>query len=73
LQEAFWCDASTALQVKAAVPTGKNEPDVGEHVVVIGVMSPVTVGVRVTATAFPSNDVNRGEGHEMARGAIVGS
>ena len=73
LQEAFCCSASTALQVNDALPTGKSEPDVGEHVVVIGVTSPVTLGVSVTDTAFPSNDVNRGEGHEMARGSTVGS
>jgi hypothetical protein len=66
LQEAFCWRASTALQVNGALPIGKSEPDVGEHVVVIGVTSPVTVGVSVTETAFPSNDVNSGEGHEMA-------
>ena len=73
VQEALCCSASTALQVNDALPTGKREPDVGEHVVVIGVTSPVTVGVSVTDTAFASNDVNRGEGHEMARGSTVGS
>jgi hypothetical protein len=73
LQEAFCCSASTALQVNDALPTGKSEPDVGEHVVVIGVPSPVTLGVSVTDTAFPSNDVNKGEGHEMARGSTVGN
>ena len=72
VQEAFCCRASTALQVNAALPTGNSEPDVGEHVVVIGVTSPVTLGVSVTDTAFPSNDVNRGLGHQMARGSLVG-
>jgi hypothetical protein len=72
VQEAFCCRASTALQVNDALPTGKTEPDVGEHVVVIGVTSPVTLGVSVTDTAFPSNDVNRGLGHQMARDSFVG-
>ena len=72
VQEAFCCRASTALQVNDALPTGKREPDVGEHVVVIGVTSPATLGVNVTDTAFPSNDVNRGLGHQMARGSFVG-
>ena len=72
VQEAFCCRASTALQVNDALPTGKREPDVGEHVVVIGVTSPVTLGVNVTDTAFPSNEVNRGLGHQMARGSFVG-
>ena len=73
VQEAFCCSASTALQVNDALPTGKSELDVGEHVVVIGVASPVTVGVSVTDNGLPSNDVNRGEGHQMARGSTVGS
>jgi hypothetical protein len=73
LQEAFCCSASTALQINDAFPTGKSEPDAGEHVVVIGVPSPVTLGVSVTDTAFPSNDVSRGEGHQMAKGATVES
>jgi hypothetical protein len=73
VQEAFCCCASTALQVNDALPTGKSEPDVGEHVVVIGVTSPVTLGVSVTDTAFPSNDVNRGLGHQMARGWTTGN
>jgi hypothetical protein len=73
LQEAFCCSASTAMQVNDALPTGKSEPDIGEHVVVIGVPSPVTFGVSVTGTAFPSNDVNKGEGHAMARGSTVGN
>ena len=72
VQDALCCSASTALQINDALPTGKSEPDAGEHVVVIGVTSPVAVGVSVTDTAFPSNDVNRGEGHEMARGSTVG-
>ena len=72
VQEAFCCRASTASQVNDALPTGKREPDVGEHVVVIGVTSPVTLGVSVTDTAFPSNDVNRGLGHQMARDSFVG-
>jgi len=72
VQVAFCCRASMALQVNAALPTGNSEPDVGEHVVVIGVTSPVTFGVSVTDTAFPSNDVNRGLGHQMARGSLVG-
>jgi hypothetical protein len=73
LQEALCCSASTALQVKDAFPTGKSEPDAGEHVVVIGVASPLTFGASVTGIAFPSNDVNNGEGHQMARGSTVGS
>ena len=74
VQEAFCCCASsTALQVNDALPTGISEPDVGEHVVVIGVTSPVTLGVSVTDTAFPSNDVNRGLGHQMARGWTTGN
>jgi hypothetical protein len=72
VQETFRCSASTALQVNDALPTWKSEPDVGEQVVVIGVTSPVTVGVSVTDTALPSNDVNKGEGHEMARDSTVG-
>jgi hypothetical protein len=59
--------------VNDALPTGKSEPDLGEHVVVIGVPSPVTLGVSVTDTAFPSNDVSNGEGHEMARVSTVGN
>jgi hypothetical protein len=73
LQDAFCCRASIALQINDALPTGKSEPDVGEHVVVIGVASPVTLGVSVTDTAFPSNDVSRGEGHQMAKGSSAGS
>ena len=72
LQAAFCWSASTALQVNGAFPTGKSEPDVGEHVVVIGVASPVTLGVSVTGTAFPSNEVSKGEGHQMAKGSTVG-
>jgi len=60
------CDAeSVAVHVKEVVPTGNNEPDAGEHVVVTGVTPPLTVGVIVTATDLPSGEVSTGDGHEI--------
>jgi hypothetical protein len=45
----------------------KSELDAGEHVVVMGVTPPVTVGVSVTASGLPSAEVNTGEGHAITK------
>jgi hypothetical protein len=73
VHEAFCCAASTAVHVNDVVPTGKSDPDGGEHVVVTGVTPPVTVGVRVTATALPSSDVITGDGQVIAGPVDVGT
>jgi hypothetical protein len=68
------CDAeSVAVHVKEVVPTGNNEPDAGEQVVITGVTPPLTVGVIVTAIDLPSSDVSTGDGHEIvsAGSAVV--
>ena len=62
VHEAFCCAASTAVHVNDVVPTGKSDPDGGEHVADTGVTPPETVGVRVTAIALPSSDVITGDG-----------
>jgi hypothetical protein len=73
VQEAFCCAASTAEHVNAVVPTGKRDPDGGEHVDDTGVTPPVTVGVRVTAIALPSSDVITGDGQAIVGPADVGT
>jgi hypothetical protein len=70
---AFCCAASTAVHVNDVVPTGKSDPDGGEHVVDIGVTPPVTVGVSVTAVALPSSDVITGDGQVIAGPVDVGT
>jgi hypothetical protein len=69
----FCWTASTAMHENDVVPTGKSDPDGGEHVVETGVTPPVTVGVRVTATDLPSRDVTTGDGHLMVGPADVGN
>jgi hypothetical protein len=66
VHEAFCCAASTAVHVNDVVPTGKSDPDGGEHVVDIGVTPPVTAGVSVTVVALPSSDVMTGDGQVIA-------
>ena len=73
VHEAFCCAASTAVHVNDVVPTGKSDPDGGEHVVDTGVTPPVTVGVSVTAIALPSSDVITGDGQVIAGPVDVGT
>jgi hypothetical protein len=73
VHEAFCCAASTAVHVNDVVPTGKSDPDGGEHVVDTGVTPPVTVGVTVTAIALPSSDVITGDGHVIVGPVDVGT
>jgi hypothetical protein len=56
LHEADRCKASTALHVSDVEPTGKSDPDAGEHVVVTGGRPPTTTGANVTITGLPSSD-----------------
>jgi hypothetical protein len=55
------------------VPTGKTDPDGGEHVVDTGITPPVTVGVTVTAIGLPSSDVITGDGQAIAGPVDVGT
>jgi hypothetical protein len=71
--EAFCCAPSTAVHVNDVVPTGKSDPDGGEHVVDTGVTPPVTVGVTVTAIALPSSDVITGDGQAIVGPVDVGT
>jgi hypothetical protein len=73
VHEAFCCAASTALHVNDVVPTGKSDPDGGEHVDDTGVTPPVTVGVSVTAIALPSSDVITGDGQVIVGPVDVGT
>src|SRR4029453_7863106 len=56
LHEADRCKASTALHVSDVEPTGKSDPDAGEHVVGTGDRPPTTIGANVTITGLPSSD-----------------
>jgi hypothetical protein len=73
VHEAFCCLASMAVHVNDVVPTGKSDPEGGEHVDDTGVTPPVTVDVRVTAIALPSRDVITGDGHVIVGPVDVGT
>lgn len=73
LHEAFCCAASTAVHLNDVVPTGKSDPDGGEHVDDTGGTPPVTVGVRVTAIALPSSEVITGDGQVIDGSVDVGT
>jgi hypothetical protein len=56
LHEADRRNESTALHVSDVEPTGKNDPDAGEHVVVTGGRPPTTTVANVTITGLPSSE-----------------
>jgi hypothetical protein len=60
---------SVAVHVVGVEPTGKSDPDAGEHVAVTGAVPPDTAGEKVTTTGLPSVDEPTGTGHWMAGGA----
>jgi hypothetical protein len=70
LHEADRCKASTARHVSDVEPTGKREPDAGEHVVVTGGRPPATTVENVTITGLPSGDEAVGAGQPIV-GAFV--
>jgi hypothetical protein len=57
------CSASTAVQVAGVDPTGKSDPDAGEHEAVTGATPPDTAGENVIETGLPSVDDAIGDGH----------
>jgi hypothetical protein len=54
-------------------PTGKSEPDAGEQPALTGATPPDVVGLNVTATGEPLNDVAVGAGHMMVSGLLSGA
>ena len=63
--------ASTAEQLMLVVPTGNRDPDDGVQLDETGVVPPDTVGVKSSATGWPSADVPAGAGH-MIVSVVVG-
>jgi hypothetical protein len=68
LHDALKFKASVAVHVAGVEPTGKSEPDAGEHVPLIGVVPPYTVAENVTITGLPSVDEATGVGHRISGG-----
>jgi len=68
LHEALKFRASVAVHVAGVEPTGKSEPDAGEHVPLIGAVPPYTLAENVTTTGLPSADEATGAGHRISGG-----
>jgi len=65
--------ASRAVQSTFVEPTGKSDPDAGEQLALTGATPPEAVGLNVTVTGEPVDDVAVGTGHRIASGLIVGA
>ena len=70
LHDALNLRASVTVHVAGVEPTGKSEPDAGEHVPLIGAVPPYTAGENVTTTGLPSADEATGAGHWISGGGF---
>lgn len=65
--------ASRAAHDTGVAPTGKNDPEGGEQIVVTGGTPPVTMGWNVTRTGASRKVAAVGTGHMMASGLLNGA